>query len=71
MKIPEPGGPPDHHRRHCMRKGVVLRAERNGELVGRIYEVKYAATDSSDKTATKTVTVVVPHDDRNQGGQLP
>jgi hypothetical protein len=43
-----------------------LRAERDGNGEGRIYEVTYAATDSSGNRSTTNSLVFVPHD---QGGQ--
>lgn len=39
-----------------------LRAERAGELDGRVYTVTYTATDASGNTGTATTTVRVPHD---------
>jgi hypothetical protein len=41
-----------------------LRAERLGTGSGRTYTITYSATDASGNTATKTTTVIVPHDQR-------
>ena len=38
-----------------------LRSERAGPKPGRIYSIKYTATDGSGSTATSTPVVVVPH----------
>jgi len=39
----------------------LVRAERGGKGVGRVYTIKYTGKDSSGNTATATATVVVPH----------
>ena len=41
---------------------VKLRAERSGNGTGRIYTITIKATDNCGNVATKTVTVLVPHD---------
>jgi len=41
---------------------VNLRAERSGKGTGRIYTITVECNDTSGNTATKTVTVSVPHD---------
>ena len=41
-----------------------LRAERLGFGSGRVYTITYSATDAAGNTATKTITVMVPHDQR-------
>jgi hypothetical protein len=39
-----------------------LRAERLGNGLGRVYTITVQCTDASSNSATKTVTVTVPHD---------
>lgn len=41
---------------------VDLRAERSGKGSGRVYTITVECSDASGNTATKTVTVTVPHD---------
>jgi hypothetical protein len=48
-----------------------LRAERLGTGTGRIYTVKYTATDASGNTADATATVTVPHDMRKIAQDIP
>jgi hypothetical protein len=43
----------------------LLRAERNGQEEGRVYEVTYASVDVAGNRTTSTALVFVPHD---QGG---
>jgi hypothetical protein len=38
-----------------------LRAERSGNLTGRVYTIVYTASDKSGNTSTATVRVLVPH----------
>jgi hypothetical protein len=40
---------------------VWVRAERSGGGSGRIYTITVAASDGSDNSASRTVTVTVPH----------
>lgn len=44
---------------------IKLRAERLGTGTGRIYTITLTATDASGNTATRDVTVSVPHDNGN------
>jgi CSLREA domain-containing protein len=41
---------------------VMLRAERSGNGVGRIYTITITCSDNKGNTSTNTVTVTVPHD---------
>jgi hypothetical protein len=43
---------------------VSLRAERTGRGSGRIYTITVDCTDASGNTATETVVVIVPHDQK-------
>lgn len=52
------------------KKGVItlsLRATRNGSGTGRIYTITITATGAGGNSATKAVTVTVPHDQRVRG----
>ena len=40
---------------------ISLRAERSGTGDGRVYTIKYKATDSNGNSATAESTVTVPH----------
>jgi hypothetical protein len=45
---------------------VLLRAERSGKGSGRTYTITITCTNDTNKlSSTKTVTVFVPHDQRN------
>lgn len=46
---------------------VLLRAERAGGGDGRVYRIAYAASDGKGGSCSGTVTVGVPHDQRNGG----
>jgi hypothetical protein len=41
-----------------------MRADRDADGTGRIYTIAVTCTNSSQLTATETVTVSVPHDQR-------
>ena len=45
---------------------VLLRAERSGLGTGRIYTVKFSATDTKGAACTGTIAVCVPHDRRTE-----
>ena len=47
------------------RHTVRLRAERSGAGNGRVYTITITATDASNNVSTQSVTVLVPHDNRN------
>ena len=44
---------------------LALRAERLGSGAGRVYTITVECTDTSRNTTTKTVSVIVPHDQGN------
>ena len=44
-----------------------LRAERLGDSTDRIYTITVKCTDNSGNAATRTVSVIVPHDRGNLG----
>jgi hypothetical protein len=48
-------------------KSVQLRAERDGNLDGRVYTITFKVTDSAGNVSTATAKVVVPHDQGNGG----
>jgi Immunoglobulin I-set domain len=48
-------------------KSVQLRAERDGNLDGRVYTIAFKVTDSFGNTTTATARVIVPHDQGNGG----
>jgi hypothetical protein len=43
---------------------VLLRAERAGNGVGRLYTITLTCTDAAGNVTVKTATVLVPHDQR-------
>jgi len=43
---------------------IYLRCERSGTISSRIYTITYTVTDASGNSATSSVTVTVPHDQR-------
>jgi hypothetical protein len=45
-------------------RSFALRAERSGAGTGRAYSVRYRATDASQNSATRSVTVSVPHESK-------
>jgi hypothetical protein len=47
---------------------VELRASRSGRGNGRVYTITVQCTDAAGNVVTKTVTVTVPHDMGNGGG---
>jgi hypothetical protein len=51
--------------------GMRLRAERSGAGTGRIYQVRYRATDGAGNAAAATGGAVVPHDQGVGGGVEP
>jgi predicted outer membrane repeat protein len=46
-------------------KSVQLRAERDGNLNGRVYTITFRVTDSAGNVRTATATVTVPHSQNN------
>jgi len=42
---------------------ALIRAERNGNGSGRIYELIYSATDASGNSTPASAVVTVPHDE--------
>jgi hypothetical protein len=48
-------------------KSVQLRAERDGDLNGRVYTITFRVTDSAGNIGTATARVLVPHDQGNGG----
>lgn len=49
---------------------LLLRAERDGNGIGRIYTLTYEALDAAGNVATRSVVVRVPHDLRRGAGRL-
>jgi hypothetical protein len=45
-------------------EGILLRAERSGKGIGRVYTITYQAVDDSGNVAVESAAVTVPHDRR-------
>jgi len=58
-------------------RAFLLRAERSGRGTGRVYTVKYSATDKAGNVAEAMQVITVPHDrrpderDEDRGGERP